>query len=157
MRARQIETLSELEAAWRLVAGVLEQDDSHPRNFAFYARHFPHHPELLVVAINSDAGRSSTSTPNAMGGDELCGALLAHAEADHVWIGKLAVLAEHRGSGAGIAMLALVEENAARAGHRRLMLGAARDAEAFYERRGYRPETLERPGSRPQTVFAKTL
>ena len=53
---RQIESLAELAAAWYLVAGILHQDDTHPRTYAFYARHFPRHPELLLVALAGGGG-----------------------------------------------------------------------------------------------------
>jgi hypothetical protein len=56
VRVRQIECLAELAAAWRLVAGILHQDDTHPRTYAFYARHFPRHPELLLVALAGGGG-----------------------------------------------------------------------------------------------------
>jgi GNAT superfamily N-acetyltransferase len=165
VRVRQIESLAELAAAWRLVAEILHQDDSHPRSYAFYARHFPRHPELLLVAL---AAVEDASTPAASGratgeageageaGETLCGALLAHAEPDYVWIGKLAVAADYRQRGAGSALLALVERNAAAGGYRRLMLGAAPEAEVFYARRGYRPEHRQPPTGPPQRVFVKT-
>src|SRR4051794_14790383 len=123
MRVRQIESLAELAAAWRLVAEVLQQDDTHPRNFAFYARHLPHHPELLLVALAPDE-ESPATTPQPPGSAEalsaaaagapqsIYGALLAHAEPDYVWIGKLAVAADYRRRGAGSALLSLVEQNA---------------------------------------------
>jgi hypothetical protein len=47
VRVRRIESLAELAAAWRLVAGILHQDDSHPGNYGSYTRHSPRHPELL--------------------------------------------------------------------------------------------------------------
>lgn len=139
VRVRPVESLAELEEAWRLAAAVLNQDDSHPRNGAFYAHHFPHHPELLLVALSGEP-------------ETLCGTLLAHAEPDHVWIGKLVVAAGYRGAGTGSALLALLERNAAAAGYGRLMLGAAREAQDFYARRGYRQEVVQ---DRP--VFVKTL
>ncbi len=177
VRVRQIASLVELAAAWRLVADVLRQDDSHPRNYPFYARHFPSHPQLLLIALAAPrdnashqpadgrtraASRMSASSAAGTvvhaGGETLCGALLAHAEPEYVWIGKLAVAAEYRGCGAGSAFLALLERNAAAAGYRRLMLGAARDAEPFYTHRGYHPTVLQhQPDAPPQPVFAKTL
>src|SRR5207248_924348 len=159
---RQVASLDELQSAWCLVAEILHQDDSHPRNYAFYARHFPHHPELLLIALAagqaastapedaataakdaaspaaSQATSLSTSSTLTPSGEVVCGALLAHAEPDYVWIGKLAVAAGHRQHGAGSALLTLIEQNALAAGHHQLMLGAAPDAEAFYSRRGYR-------------------
>jgi GNAT superfamily N-acetyltransferase len=72
-----------------------------------------------------------------------------------VWIGKLAVAAGHRRQGAGSALLALVERNAAAGGYGRLMLGAAPEAEAFYARRGYRAEYRRPPTGPPQRVYAK--
>jgi GNAT superfamily N-acetyltransferase len=171
VRVRPIESLAELAAAWRLVADVLQQDDTHPRNYAFYARHFPAHPQLLLVAFppsryasgqivaDENATRERAAGRSAVAGVEtLCGALLAHAEPDYVWVGKLAVDAAYRGAGAGSALLALLEQNAAAAGHRSVMLGAAPDAEPFYTHRGYHPTLLRRePDGPPQRVFAKTL
>lgn len=168
MRVRQIESLAELAAAWRLVAEVLHQDDTHPRNFDFYARHLPHHPELLLVALAPDEeaqltvpqspGSADPPFAAASGGAPWpCGALLAHAEPDYVWIGKLAVAPTYRERGAGSALLALVEQHAAAAGYRRLMLGAAPEAETFYARRGYRPDVRRPPNGQPQRVFTKIV
>jgi ribosomal protein S18 acetylase RimI-like enzyme len=159
VRVRQVESLAELAAAWRLVAAILHQADTHPRNYDFYAGHFPRHPELLLVALAGGGGASALAGAGPGGheaGETLCGALLAHAEPDYVWIGKLAVAAGHRRRGAGSALLALVERNAAAGGYRRLMLGAAPEAEAFYARRGYRPEHRRPPTGPPQRVFVKT-
>jgi ribosomal protein S18 acetylase RimI-like enzyme len=156
---RQVESLAELAAAWRLVAEILHQDDSHPRNYAFYAHHFPRHPELLLVALAPGGGAADSAVAGSgehEAGETLCGALLAHAEADYVWIGKLAVAAGWRRRGAGSALLELVEHNAAARGYGRLMLGAAPEAEAFYARRGYRTEHRRPPTGPPQRVFVKT-
>jgi predicted N-acetyltransferase YhbS len=144
VRVRQVGSGPELEAAWRLVAGVLGQNDSHPRNGAFYARHLPHRPDLLLVCDAEDGA--------------LAGAFLAPAEVDHVWIGKLAILPAHCHKSAASALLSHLEQNAAAAGHPRVMLGASREAEAFYARRGYRPTLAKRnAGAPPQRVLVKEL
>jgi ribosomal protein S18 acetylase RimI-like enzyme len=154
---RPVASLGELAAAWRLVADVLAQDDSHPRNYAFYARHFPHRPDLLLVALTPHRGTDEAADQRSKAPGSICGALLAHVEPEYVWIGKLAVAAEYRRCGAGSALLSLAERNAAAAGYRRLMLGAAPEAEAFYARRGYHPELRQPPAGPPQRVFTKLL
>jgi len=107
----------------------------------------------VVISRVPDIG---TKVPAVVAAGTLCGALLAHAEPDYVWIGKLTVAAGHRRRGAGSALLALVERNAAAGGYGRLMLGAAPEAEAFYARHGYRPEHHRPPTGPPQRVFAKS-
>jgi GNAT superfamily N-acetyltransferase len=68
--------------------------------------------------------------------------LLAHAEPDYVWLGKLAVVPAWRSHGAGSALVAQLEAAAVAAGHRRVLLSANPDAETFYVRQGYRPILL---------------
>jgi predicted GNAT family N-acyltransferase len=52
-------------------------------------------------------------------------------------IGRMAVLAQARGSGAGSALLVALIEEARRLGHRLVQLNAQTHARAFYERHGF--------------------
>lgn len=149
--------------AWELVARALRQDESHPRNYAFYAEQFRRYPELLVVAHEdsgpaatgvaaAESGASASGTPAGSGAAEdgkdpfagrLVGALLAHAGPGYVHVGKLAVTEGQRGRGVGSALLREVERAAAAVARRpRLTLGADPNAVPFYVRHGYRPGIL---------------
>jgi GNAT superfamily N-acetyltransferase len=132
---RRIASFDELYAAWRLVAALLGQDDSHTRNGTFYARHMATHPEFLLVA-------DTAAAEPVFDGGQLIGVLLAHAEPDYVWLGKLAVVPAWRGRGAGSALVARLEVAVAGAGYRHILLGANPDAEPFYARYGYQPSLL---------------
>ena len=58
-----------------------------------------------------------------------------HGQVGH--LGRLAVLAEARGSGLGAGLLSAVEDRAAKRGLRLVYLGAQTHAVGFYERLGY--------------------
>lgn len=55
-------------------------------------------------------------------------------------IGRMAVLAQARGSGAGSAVLAALLDEARRRGHREAVLSAQTHAVPFYERHGFKAE-----------------
>jgi ribosomal protein S18 acetylase RimI-like enzyme len=77
----------------------------------------------------------------ALVGGEVVGCVMYHAEHDHVYFGRLAVLPAHRGRGVGGALIVYVEERARELGRRRVRLGvriALTELRAPYERMGYR-------------------
>jgi ribosomal protein S18 acetylase RimI-like enzyme len=163
MIVRRVASLLELRLAWELVARILRQDESHPRNYGFYAEQFRRYPDLLVVAYEDSvsttppvaaagSGGSTFGAPPVSGtaaaGEDpfaggLVGALLAHAGPGYVHVGKLAVTEGQRGRGVGTALLREVERAAAAVAHRpRLTLGADPNAVPFYVRHGYRSGIL---------------
>jgi ribosomal protein S18 acetylase RimI-like enzyme len=151
MIVRCVASLAELRAAWVLVAEILHQDETHPRNFAFYAEQFRRYPELLLIAHDDSVRAAPPGGPTVPEAPDpktspfagiLVGALLAHAAAAYVYIGKLAVGREQRGRGVGSALLREVERAARATGLPRLVLGADPAAVPFYLKHGYRPGIL---------------
>ena len=75
-----------------------------------------------------------------------CGRMLAHC--DYVKIGRMAVLAERRGTGVGRRVLEFLVEHARQRGFRRAVLDAQVHAEGFYLKQGFTPvgEVFEEAG-----------
>jgi ribosomal protein S18 acetylase RimI-like enzyme len=76
----------------------------------------------------------------ALIGDRVVGSVYYRAEAEHVYLGRLAVLPEYRGRGVGAALVAEVERRAREMGIARVRLGvrvALPHLRARYERLGY--------------------
>lgn len=66
-----------------------------------------------------------------------CGRMVSHE--DHVKIGRMAVLPEHRGRGIGRSVLEFLHQAAKARGYRKAVLHAQLTAEGFYLKNGYRP------------------
>src|SRR5258705_12678210 len=69
------------------------------------------------------------------------GCVFYHRASDHVYLGRLSVLASHRGAGLGGALTGEVERRARALGAPRVEIGvgiALPALRAYYERRGYR-------------------
>jgi predicted GNAT family N-acyltransferase len=75
-----------------------------------------------------------------------CGRMLA--QGDYVKIGRMAVLAERRGTGVGRRVLEFLIEHGRRRGFRRAVLDAQVHAEGFYLKQGFTPvgEVFEEAG-----------
>src|ERR1700740_1672451 len=86
---------------------------------------------------------ASPASPERPGG---CGRMLEHGE--YVKIGRMAVLAERRGTGVGRRVLEFLIEHARQRGFRRAVLDAQMHAEGFYLKQRFIPigEVFEEAG-----------
>jgi|SRR5690348_8469201 predicted GNAT family N-acyltransferase len=75
-----------------------------------------------------------------------CGRMVAHG--DYAKIGRMAVLAERRGTGVGRRVMEFLIEHARRLGFRHVVLDAQLHAEGFYLKQGFTPvgDTFEEAG-----------
>ncbi len=121
---RPAATLIEVQAGYQFLDQQFELGVQHARSAAFYADVFNETPELLLLALDSDA---------------IIGALYASLEGDHVLAGEFAVAPAYQQQGLGTRLMRTLEGQCRRTGQTRIMLGAIGSAEGFYLKQGYRP------------------
>ena len=124
---------SRMEQAWALRRRVFIEEQHVPEDIERDAD-----DARAVHALAFDS-----ATPECPVG---CGRMLA--QGDYVKIGRMAVLAERRGTGVGRRVLEFLLEHARRLGFRRAVLDAQVHAEGFYLKQGFTPvgEVFEEAG-----------
>ena len=91
------------------------------------------------------------------GGGQIVASVFHRTHADHVYLGRLAVLPAFRGRGHAVRLVAAVEALAAATGRGHVRLGvrlALPENRAFFERLGYRQVGLDSHAGSPVPTFA---
>jgi predicted GNAT family N-acyltransferase len=127
---------SRMEQAWALRRRVFIEEQHVPEE----------------IELDADDARAvhalalEVANPNGTERPVGCGRMLVHG--DYVKIGRMAVLAERRGTGVGRRVLEFLLEHARQRGFRRAVLDAQMHAEGFYLKQGFIPvgEVFEEAG-----------
>jgi len=90
------------------------------------------------IELDADDARAFHALATLDGNPIGCGRMLEHGE-DEVKIGRMAVLAEYRGTGVGREILRFLMSRARKRGMRKAILHAQLSAEGFYLREGFTP------------------
>jgi predicted GNAT family N-acyltransferase len=112
---------SRMEEAWALRRRVFIEEQHVPEE----------------IELDADDARAHHALALEGGRPVGCGRMVPHG--DYVKIGRMAVLAEHRGAGVGRRILEFLIDNARRRGFRRAVLDAQLHAERFYLKQGFTP------------------
>lgn len=118
---------SRMEQAWALRRRVFIEEQHVPEEIELDA------DDARAVHALALEGARPAGQDRPVG----CGRMLAHG--DYVKIGRMAVLAERRGTGVGRRVLEFLVEHARQHGFRRAVLDAQVHAEGFYLKQGFTP------------------
>jgi predicted GNAT family N-acyltransferase len=128
-----------MEQAWALRRRVFIQEQHVPEEIELDADDAR---AVHALALEGAGPESPERAERPVG----CGRMLA--QGDYVKIGRMAVLAERRGTGVGRRVLEFLIEHARQRGFRRAVLDAQLHAEGFYLKQGFTPvgEVFEEAG-----------
>src|ERR1700740_464270 len=130
---------SRMEQAWALRRRVFIEEQHVPEEIELDADDAR---AVHALALEDASPASPAHSERPVG----CGRMLEHG--DYVKIGRMAVLAERRGTGVGRRVLEFLIEHARQRGFRRAVLDAQMHAEGFYLKQGFTPigEVFEEAG-----------